>query len=272
VTDIVARQLAKKMKLEDRLKPKLRQFFDQISSDVGAIFSATRNIPSLNSFNLELVAILRDHYRAIARQFDTTTRDDLKSAHLRLETKQEENIDKDIVGFINIHSQQQADQILLTTERNLQSIEAKIVNEANTSGIIVATRNIGSQIQSRFNENSDNRINTISATETQTVSETIKLLEASTVAAIISLVPGTQEMFKTWNTVLDEKTRLSHVLADRQRVRANQPFRVQGQNLKVPGDMSLGATIDNIAGCRCVAVFNVVGQESAPLDIPRGLL
>lgn len=266
-----AQQLAKKIKLENRLKPKLKKLFNQIGEDVKSVWIATRSIPNLNSFNLELTAILRDHYRIVAKTFKRTTRNSLKS-FLKLETKQEENIDKDIVTFINDHSQQQSDTILRTTERNLQNIAAKIITSAALSGLILSPQEIGSEIQSEFNSNSDNRVDTIAMTETQTSSETIKFIEAIALTAVIQATPGTQQMFKTWNTVLDEKTRISHVRADRQRVPTNKPFSVQGQMLKVPGDTSLGASLDNIINCRCSAVFNVEGKESPPLDIPRALL
>jgi len=265
----VAGQLARKMKLEEKLKPKLRKFFDRIGLDVRSVWIATRSIPNLNSFNLELTAILRDHYRAISKEFSTVTRNDLKSSNSIFKIKQEENIDKEIVVYINEHSQEQSDLILRTTERNLQNISRTIITDAATNGIILTNEEVGNQILSEFNSNSGNRIDTIAVTETQTVSEMIKFIEASTIASIISLIPGTQEIFKTWNTVLDEKTRASHVEADRQRKNINQPFTVQGQKLRIPGDPGLGASQDNIINCRCTAIFNVEGEESPPLDIPR---
>lgn len=270
-TPFVARQIAKKMKLEDRLKPKLRKFFNQISKDVNAVWVATRSIPNLSSFNLELTKILRDHYRDVAKQFKRTTRDSLKSFFLTLELKQEENIDSEVVTFINDHSQEQSDHILRTTERILLGISASVVRDANTQVVPVTTQEIGREIQTQFDASSDGRVDTLAMTETQTSSERFKLIEATALGAILMVTPGTQQMFKTWNTVLDERTRLSHVEADRQRVPSNQPFRVQGQNLKVPGDTSLGASLDNIINCRCTAVFTVTGVEAPPLDIPRGL-
>lgn len=272
MADPAARDLAKKMKLEARFKPKLRKFFNQIGKDVNAVWTATRSIPNLSTFNLEMVALLREHYRAVSRSFDTTTRTDIKSGFLDLVTKQEENIDKSIVEFINQHSQQQADFILRTTERDLNKISRDVITGAATQGLVLTNAEIGTAIEDQFDETSDNRVGTIATTETQTPAETIKFLEATAVASVLAIVPGTQELFKTWNTVLDERTRLSHVEADRQRVPVNQPFRVQGQQLMVPGDTSLGASISNIANCRCSAVFDVQGEESPPLDIPRQLL
>ncbi len=262
----VGTQLAKKMRLEDKLKPKLRKFFSQISEDVRTVWVATGSIPNLRSFNLELVAILRTHYRLVAKAFKTTTRDSIKSASHTLELKQEETIDRDILTFINEHSQQQSDFILMTTERNLQNIATEVITAASLTGLVLPPAESGAQIQEAFEANADSRVDTISITETQGASEFSKFLEAKGIAATLT---GTQEVFKTWNTVLDEKTRLSHVEADRQRVRLTTAFSVQGQSLRFPGDGGLGATLDNTINCRCSAIYNLTGQESAPLDIPR---
>jgi uncharacterized protein with gpF-like domain len=52
----------------------------------------------------------------------------------------------------------------------------------------------------------------------------------------------------------DEKVRPAHVEANGQIVPFKQPFDVDGQSLMYPGDMSLGASIDNVINCRCVLV------------------
>ena len=59
---------------------------------------------------------------------------------------------------------------------------------------------------------------------------------------------------KTWVTVGDERVRPAHVAADDQIVNINQPFRVGGELLFIPGDTSLGATVGNVIRCRCAAV------------------
>lgn len=60
---------------------------------------------------------------------------------------------------------------------------------------------------------------------------------------------------KSWVTMGDSKVRDWHDLADGQTVSVDQPFIVMGQALMHPGDMSMGATIENVAGCRCSAVY-----------------
>ena len=65
---------------------------------------------------------------------------------------------------------------------------------------------------------------------------------------------------KMWWTTLDERTRrgergFNHAMAHKQVVPFNQPFIVSGENLQYPGDTTLGASIGNVAGCRCVPLY-----------------
>lgn len=65
---------------------------------------------------------------------------------------------------------------------------------------------------------------------------------------------------KMWVTTLDERTRrgergFNHARAHLQTVPINQPFIVSGQSLMNPGDTTLGASIGNVAGCRCVTLY-----------------
>ena len=51
------------------------------------------------------------------------------------------------------------------------------------------------------------------------------------------------------------KSKFNHVAAGGQRVGIMEPFVVSGQMLMYPGDMSLGASIGNVARCRCVTLY-----------------
>lgn len=259
--EVLARQVARKIRLENRLKPDLTRFFKQVSSDAAASWIASRRIPTLDSFSIELISLLRAHYRRVAKAFGGELRRDVKSFHLSLEAKQdeEETIDAQIVGYINRHSTQQSAFILQTTERELSNIAATTIASATLGAVTLTNAQIAKQIKTDFNTRSAGRIDTIAMTETQTPAEEIKLIEAVTVGAALRRTTG-QTILKTWNTVLDEKTRASHVAADRQEVNINTPYTVQGERLPVPGSTLLGASLSNIINCRCTSIARVVGS------------
>ena len=64
-----------------------------------------------------------------------------------------------------------------------------------------------------------------------------------------------------WVTQGDDLVRVApgsgHRGADSQVVIIGAAFLVGGQQLLYPGDTTLGATLDNVAGCRCNAIPNV---------------
>lgn len=60
---------------------------------------------------------------------------------------------------------------------------------------------------------------------------------------------------KEWRAILDSRTRATHVVANGQVVPIDQPFEVGDSFLQFPRDMSLGASMDEIANCRCTALF-----------------
>ena len=285
IDERLARQLAKKLKLENRFKPELIRFFKQVGRDATAKWAATGRIPNLNSFQLELIALLRGHYRRVAKAFSKDARNEAKTVNFFLETKQEESIDSDIVDYINQHSIQQSMFILQTTESNLNVVVASVLAAART-GIERPTRTeIAREIRREFDARSINRVDTIAMTETQTPAEEIKFIEATNLNRIINepedfpigiLAPiapiaAVLLMKKTWRTFLDDRTRSSHVAADRQEVDVLQPFIVQGQRLPVPGSSALGATVDNVINCRCNALYTIAGVpvSQSPLIAPQ---
>lgn len=266
IDERLARQLAKKIKLENRFKPELTRFFKQVSRNATAKWVATSRIPNLDSFQLELIALLRGHYRRVEKAFSKDARNEAKTVNFFLETKQEENIDSEIVDYINQHSIQQSMFILQTTESNLNVVAASVLGAAIT-GIERPTRaETAREIRREFDARSINRIDTIAMTETQTPAEEIKFIEALAVSETLRQTTG-QTMAKTWATVLDERTRPSHVLADRQEVNVRQPFIVQGERLPVPGSAALGASLSNIINCRCASI-NTINDAPAGFN-PR---
>jgi len=60
---------------------------------------------------------------------------------------------------------------------------------------------------------------------------------------------------KQWRTVGDELVRPAHNEANGQVRLVDEPFEVGGEYLMYPGDVSLGASMKNIANCRCAAVY-----------------
>lgn len=62
--------------------------------------------------------------------------------------------------------------------------------------------------------------------------------------------------WKTWNTILDGRERLTHNLADGQMQEIALPFEVGTSLLMYPHDGSLGADLNEIVNCRCSVSYS----------------
>ncbi|RYM02791.1 hypothetical protein EWH99_10675 [Sporolactobacillus sp. THM7-7] len=75
---------------------------------------------------------------------------------------------------------------------------------------------------------------------------------------------------KTWHSTHDSRTRHTHVEADGQTVRFEDPFIVDGQELMFPGDSSRGASAKNVIQCRCFYTRILQGEEDKLDELMKG--
>jgi len=256
----------KKIRLENRFKPKLRTFFRNIADEVQATLGASRRIPDLSFHNRDMAALLREQYRLVTRSFRGESSEELTKSidHIVQETKQiDEEIDARLIQENNARSERQAAFIMQTTQKQLNQSLQNVAMRAATDNVQLTNEEAARQVRREFIAQNSNRVDTIAMTETQAVAENTKFQEAAIVSTAVGLLT-----VKTWNTILDNFTRPSHVQADQQKRRLGEPFLVQGQLLNRPGDTSLGATVDNVVNCRCSASFSIadvrIGTVTAP--------
>lgn len=248
---LAAITLAWKLQLEEQFKPNLRRFFKQIARDVAAVYISTYSIPSLDSYRPELNSILRNQYRKVAKKFQYEFRRRIKDDKVLNALDKDLNINHDIVRFIEKHSDKQTSFILNTTRQELQAISSKVVMDSAIAGESLSKSEIAARIRREFEKRSEGRIDTIAMTETQISAEQIKLIESQEVEKVVQELESIPVIEKSWGSILDNKTRKAHVEADGQVKKINEPFIVGGELLKVPGDTSLGASLNNIINCRC---------------------
>lgn len=266
--------LALKMKLEIGLIRDLRGFFNDVRSVFKPVFLATGSQPNLGEFRTDLTGLLRRHYRRVTREFGTRFRK-LVDKHFELGLlviKQEEDertadeiaagvaaaallngqTDAAINDFINRRSEEQADIILNTTQREFDAAIGAGIAGAALTGVLLSQEEIADQVVADVRIRQTRRSEVIAMTEVNAVAERAKQIEAATVVQAGLVVGGVAlatNMEKRWDAVLDERTRLSHALADGQIKRVGEPFIVQSEFLLHPSDTSLGATPGNVINC-----------------------
>jgi uncharacterized protein with gpF-like domain len=149
---------------------------------------------------------------------------------------------------------------LKTTDKQISEAIAAALLAANLGNVEPTRDAIARTASSKLNGKFKNRANVIAQTETQFAAEQSKFNESSALATATTLTVGgialaNFNLVKVWNTILDERTRLSHATADGQVRKRSEAFRVQGESLMFPRDDSMGAGPSNIINCRCSAQY-----------------
>lgn len=83
----------------------------------------------------------------------------------------------------------------------------------------------------------------------------LTLVDSEGIILIEKLIKTVINAMKTWVTIGDARVRKTHQIANGQTVKDSLPFRVGGSLLMYPSDRSLGASTDQIVGCRCWASY-----------------
>ena len=269
-TPFAVRQLAKKLRLEASVIPKLNKFFRQISDTIRPVWNSTGRVPDVSAFHDELVELLTRHYDRVGKAFHKDALDEFKkSLPIGMELKQEpeeavdesaDRIDEMLLLVIAAKASTQSGVILNTVQDELDTAIETTVRNAAKDGVTLSHREQGRQIEQDFEDRIPGKSNIVAMTETQGMAEDTKLTEAETLllaGVVIAGVSVAIAMKKVWDAILDDRTRDAHAIANGQIRNMGVPFIVGGEMLKVPGDTSLGASLGNIINCRCSARYTL---------------
>lgn len=245
-----------KLRLERYFNPIIRRFLRDLSREYGDFYAETGQQLSTAQFNPELEAILRSFYRRVSNIFKSTIRDG----------DQEEILQEVINNQIRAHNDNRATamaaEINQTNQNELNLAIARTLAAAQEEAVSLTNRETARVATRQFNSHVPGRGDTISITETQNISESAKNIEAESIFSAPEALAGlgltaiaSRGLDKLWVARMDSRTRPSHAAANGQRVRNSEVFTVGGEQLKYPGDSSLGASAGNVINCRCTAVL-----------------
>lgn len=269
-----------KTKHERRLLSSLRGLFAAITRDYRAGLLRGR-VPDVHARAGDaLERLLLSHYRAVGEDFlsiiggqlstDVQTTDE-ERAQVAVEAERafsERAISQ--AAAIDATTQAQANDGMTQAARLLRKADGTGAPEEEVIALAV----------SRMASSLSRRAFSIATYETQWSAEASKVIEVTVLLEASGLieVKGFQELgaaTKVWRSQGDSRVRtgeFDHLSADGQRVPADQPFTVSGQSLMWPGDLSMGASLANVIGCRCSAEYSVDSVEELRRVIGRSII
>jgi hypothetical protein len=242
-------QTRQKIEQEERFKAELLVLFNRIRSEY-RVSVATGNPIRAARYEAQFKALLEAHYRRVQKAFRGKT---------GLEIQDEDVILAALSAWASATAGESVNYIVDTTQKNMDDALRDSRQSLSDSGITTATdRELAAVVIALLFRVFQNRASAIAVLETQRSAESTKLIEAYDAAGIspLDLVIGVgTNVKKKWVTVGDDKVRPAHRVANGQTKPINQPFIVAGEKLMFPGDTSLGASIKNVANCRCNARY-----------------
>lgn len=253
-----ARDIALKLSYENRLQRELVTKFRKIVKEIANFLNMTGVLIDVKLFEDDLRIIFLNHYVRVLNKFGRLMSQDINKKFKGTVPKVfQDDVVSTLEPTIDSKVNTQVKLILNTLSKGAQKLLTDAQQEKSLDFQDLDIKFIDEFRKSLLNL-TVSRAGIIATTETQSMAELAKLTEAIALAESTLEVNGTpfaNNTVKIWETVLDERTRSHHAVADGQRRLVDSPFEVNGEFLNQPGDASLGASLDNIINCRCSSSF-----------------
>jgi hypothetical protein len=253
------KDLNRKLQLEAKLRTKIDEYNNTLAQEFARVYGLTGQIINARRFDTNLEAILLPHYEEVGKTFSDDISSELPE-DVAVTLDERARIERMLglallaraprqAGFINDTTNENAEESLLKAQQ--VSSESVLAGQGPMSQLETAAI-AGSFLASRLT----GRAGGIVALETEAPAELAKLTEVSVLTESGPFAVA-EPVQKKWMTVGDSHVRDAHRAAQFDPpVNADEPFMVGGELLMYPGDTSLGASIENVANCRCSAIFN----------------
>ncbi len=270
-SQVALAELDRKLRLENQFKREIRSIFRRMASDFRISVAGSGRPPDAERYEPQWKTALQVQYERVHRAFrgEVATQNGRKS--IRYWTgKQSEAEDLEALALMRWRddvSQRQADLITETNDAEMQRAIDDARNSLQADGESVNSRNIAAAAMAILATRFVGRTNLIAQTETQAAAEVTKQIEAEVIAGttpfplrgfepgpvfLDDAPPQQREIVKIWDTVGDNRVRPSHVAVDGTTLSVDGTFTlITGSKLRFAGDMLLGASIADLANCRC---------------------
>ncbi len=300
--EAAAESLAKKLKLERRFIRELNELYREISADYRAFTAVTGSAPNADVYLDDMTGLHARQARRVSTAFQGETLDFLEDnatngneplawvmaalavsqgmSLIRLIEKMRAEVRTRVLQFnalqvatdsrLTIKTVQKFIDVSLDQSRDILTSNLERP-PTNTELAIAASRD--------FRRRGLNHSPTIAATFTQRISENTKNTEKEVffnerngINTTAVGIPQLEES-RVWISQGDERVRrgtFDHVAADMDEDEGGI-FTVSGEQLRFPGDRSLGASRGNTINCRCGAEV-VVNESTVSAVTARGML
>lgn len=267
-------ELAEKLRLERAFARDLGGLFTRTARDFRNSYAVTGSKPDRSAQLRQFELVLNSHLRKVYDTFSNTFREQNKELFEELELKQEddeEGIDELIAFALMVLREdvvsERASTLVDTNERQMDVALGQARMQLTEQGESTDSRSVAALAATFLSRLFRARVPTIARNETQEGAEAAKLVEAQVLAGRAPFplqdrlaIPARPDVAprvvtKTWVTVGDDRVRPTHVAANGTTIPESGIFVVGNSRLRFPTDRGLGASLEEILGCRCSALY-----------------
>lgn len=271
-----------KHKLEVQATIDFKQMFSRIANDFSSMYASTGLLPvNKNRYSNQTKQIIARYLKKSADTFSYSIRlkDNFKYLQNSVEVKNDDEFDFDeeeiivdvemededesridliiaamVAMMVDRVSEEQTIEVTETTDSQILSSIDEAIEEVTASGEFITQRIIANRAKEIFLERSNSRAELIATQTVGTGESEGKHIEATVINNDSRVNIG---ILKTWNAVLDGRTRTAHAEADlryfNEPIPINENFVVGGEQLRFPRDPN--GSPENIIRCRCQVQF-----------------
>jgi len=227
------------------------------------------SVPDFSQFQQELERILDRHYRkvgvAFTEKINNMVAEELGEKKLTLAIETKQRIPVIIASHFKVRALSESTKITATTQAQADIALREAQRLATDPSVLAIEQvNVASQSSAVFRRRLNGRISGIVRLNTNEPAEAAKLTQIQILRGEEPTLAGGSgtDGTKSWANQGDSLVRLppdskfNHIAAE-QTIALDMPFNVSGQQLRYPGDISLGASAGNVINCRCSVTYNM---------------
>jgi hypothetical protein len=274
-----------KLMFENQLRVKINAFHERQVRDMVQTIRQTGWIPDFGKYEDELINILYKHYISIGVTFiDRINQIVLTELEKELVPVDEKDFHNQAIEFMarkklpkvpvvvdrhfRVRASSVAGKITQTTKKEARRVLAAVKKTFVTGAKVgVKPVDVASTSGKMFRTTLNGRASGIVRMNTNGPAEAVKLTQIQILRGEEPSLGGgggtKTKGTKRWSNMADSLVRgpstnsaFNHQAAN-QTVKIDEPFTVSGEQLRFPGDESLGASLGNVINCRCAVSYNI---------------
>ena len=274
-----------KLSLEKQLRVKINAFHERQVKKMIRSVRATDDVPNFSADEQELERILFQHYENVGVVFinrinalvltelekELTPADEKDFYDYGIELKARKKLPK-VPVVVDKHFKVKAANIAGKITKTTQKESKRVLREVKKTfkpgaKVGVVPVDLASTSGKMFRTTLNGRASGIVRMNTNGPAEAVKLTQVQILRGEEPSLGGgggtKSKGTKRWSNMADSLVRGPSTFSDfnhqaaNQTVKIDQPFIVSGEQLRFPGDESMGASLGNVINCRCAVSYNI---------------